>query len=317
VDGYPSTYLQFLLPVVTLLILVKPPSLADGKVAADVLSWGLVATVLIAEAQAALYGRPPHVMIPVRWGFISDVFGITERWYGPFLYPSFAGMAGCFLAVYGLTRRRLPGIVFMLVGGVVVVVSGQNTAVLAAVVGALTIFVFSEFPRRLGVGLGRRLAIVGVILAVLGGYALWQNPTLSLRTPLYPIFLDFWRSSPLTGIGYSGIAAGVAAGRVPQSLTSSHNISIDLLARFGLVGFVLGTGILVSAIWATVGPARRGVSAGLVLVVTFLTIGLAENPTDWLNWSIPTIYLLLGVLLAADRPPRHPGQEAGSPASSS
>ena len=282
-----------------LLFMTKPISSSSILKYSDFFAYSLVALVLITEILAFTKGRPAHNAIPVHWGWISDVTGVTERWYGPFGYPSFAGIAGAYLLVYGLARNTRSTLFVAVVGAFMTVFSGQNTAVIGGLIGVLAVWVLSDGHLRFGLRTRARALIASAGVIGVASFALIQNPTLSLRTPLYPIFLDFWESSPLSGVGNTQIVEAAANGAIPQGLTSAHNAYIDIAARYGLLGLVPFLVLLVCAFLLAWNSWRRGSSLSLILIITFAVISLVEFQGDWTYLTVAMSFLFIAISLAA------------------
>jgi O-antigen ligase len=124
------------------------------------------------------------------------------------------------------------------------------------------------------------------------------NPTLNGRTPLYPVFLDMWVSSPVRGIGTSGVATATEQGILANGLSNAHNLFIDSLGRYGLLGTLPLILVLLSAIVLSLRAAKRGVVAGAAIVTAFMVIALTEDQGKGLSWSLPFTFLFLGTVLS-------------------
>ena len=91
------------------------------------------------------------------------------------------------------------------------------------------------------------------------GYVLVIDPTLNLRTPVWEVFLSERTTSPMTGVGASGIQNQIDGGTLQSWANHGLNLAIDALMRYGALG----------------------VAASAVILATRLADCISEDIVDW------------------------------------
>jgi tetratricopeptide (TPR) repeat protein len=119
-------------------------------------------------------------------------------------------------------------------------------------------------------------------------------------------------------VGGTGAGAFAVARRPIRTnttfATEPHNLALQFLAETGLVGFLLFAGLVATAVVAVVRAVQRAAeadaaaAAALALaLLAYLLHALIDYDWDFLALTAP-VMVVLGVLLAAGRPPRRPGR---------
>jgi O-antigen ligase len=174
--------------------------------------------------------------------------------------------------------------------------SGSRSAFLGVAVALAVYLVFTSSPLLARFGKSIRILLITLAAAPMVAIALSQDPTLNGRTPIWPHYWEFWLSSPITGVGTSNINQLLQNGTLHLSNVHAHDLGLDLLGRYGLVGFVMALLTLALAAVITWRGAKSGAPFGLAIVLAFLAIGLVEVHGSWMYWSVPSAWLLLAVL---------------------
>jgi O-antigen ligase len=166
-----------------------------------------------------------------------------------------------------------------------VIFTGSRGPVLSLLAGGLAFIVLKS--RRPAVPLtGFAVLVVATLLLapisvadpVLGGGS-ERLASISVRLDMWEVAFDVWLANPLIGVGEA------IDPRLLGGLVYPHNSILDLLARSGLIGFVL---VLVAAVSAVRRPAARPLQVALVTAVSFsLTSG-----SVWGNWEMWTLLAL-------------------------
>lgn len=298
IDGAARSYLAFLVPLLLALVLVKPPRSKDVDVAGLVFAWSIVLVAAVGEVHAALFGRMPQVVFGMPWEWLASL-GITDRWAGPFINVNYAGPIGAYTLVFSLARSGRSRWILVAVGTAMLLASASRTAIIGALVGCLVLITFST--RRpwslVSVRLRAALAVAGAL--VLGLLAYLHDPTFDLRTPGWGVYIQQWQTNPWWGLGEARIGELVRTEVIPYGFLHAHNIWVDVLARFGVVGLVLLAATLGAALVGAVKAVSSQCAWPLALVSAFLVIGFTETPGDWTYWTIPALWLLLGVMKAS------------------
>ena len=116
------------------------------------------------------------------------------------------------------------------------------------------------------------------------------------RDTIWPAFAKLIPASPWIGIGATGISAG--EDRVAISV-DAHNIFLDEIVRFGLVGFVVLLAFLGILAVASFQAANGGFAMGAAVLTTYLVASLTDVQNDWLQLGYHSVIVLLGAVAAA------------------
>jgi len=226
------------------------------------------------------------------WLPLSGWLGPEGRWPGPFGHNAKTGNIAAYLVVIGVALRTRSGVIFGIVGAVTLLLTSSRGSFVAAAIGVALVVLLGDYRwnRRLNRGvLVVSLLVVAIAAASL---AVLASPNLTGRTTYWPAFLKLWQSSPLVGVGFTGKQAGdpIISG------TNGHNLLIDVLAKYGILGLVP----VVVALFAIAYICFRASTLRYVLplgvVVTFLVIGLSESDYGWMEPSIPWLLLVLAAV---------------------
>lgn len=296
-DGQTHSYATFLVPLLIAMLLIKPIDRQSVQVAADVFAWTIVAVVIIAEAHALLTGyRGADPAVAIRIPGLSQVTTAGERWEGPFGSPNYAGPDAAFLVIYALSRRGFTRWFMVSFGAIMLLLSGSRSAFMGLAAALAVLFVFAPSSAHVRLSRPARAILSMVVLAAIAVVAVRVDPTLNGRTPIWPQYWSFWRSSPLTGVGTTSIQHAIETGTLGPWFVHAHDLVLDVLGRYGLTGFMAVISMLTLAAITTLRPAGKGRPLGLALVVSFLTIGLVEVQGSWVYWGLPSMWVVLAVL---------------------
>lgn len=198
-------------------------------------------------------------------------------------------------------------------------IAGSRGAFLAAVLGCLTVVAITNLPAARGPlrmstaqGIAMGLGLVAVaILATLVGSGLEtttirrfatllkesQNVDVVLernRFDYYTMAIEYWIDNPLFGLGVAGFS--VAEGRGERAGTHPHNIILEILANYGLIGLLL----FVFLLWSVLRhlPLQRLArdQLALVLLGMFVVVFAAAMTHEPLARH-PALMAMLGLLL--------------------
>ena len=295
-DMTARNYLTFFVPLFLLMLMAKPPTAQASERAGIMLCWATLAVALTVEMADRILSPMPDFRWSMWFGPLRSL-GIEERWSGPFGHPNIAGPILALCLVFALSRSGWQRIVLSCVSTVLLVLTFSRTAMLAALIGVLLLILMRETPwikalsRRSRIALGSSVGFIAV------GSAILYDRTLDGRVSAYSDYLAIWREHPWLGAGKSGIRDYVASGFVNDFHAHAHNIWIDTLARYGIVGTIFLTIALVSSVVLAASKVSR-TAWPLALVVTFLIMGLAETPIDPLYFGVPLAWLMIAVMFA-------------------
>ena len=285
-----------------LMILIKPPSPTDALAVVMWFAWvagGILIVTRLLEMLGVVpvFALDPEIIEWERgqyWMPLNDLLGFEGRWPGPFGFNSKTGFVGALLVIIALARWRPRNAILLLIGVVTLLVTASRGSLLAAACGLGVLATFTRWGwlGRIPVWVRLAAASAGALIV-----ALWvlRSPTgLTGRNSwIWPAFIDLWQTSPWIGVGQVGILADPEAS-VPME---AHNLYLQELTRFGIVGLIvqylpliLGLGLAVVAAW-------RGRVWPLAILVSFGVASLTEVFMD--GWLMPSTYVLLLILAVA------------------
>ncbi len=296
----------FCVPVVVLLIMLKPPNGRDVAGASMLFSYLLIASAMASLAldsaglvssgfDAAMTG---YSRIP----FIGHFFAIDTRWQGPFGNVNYAGPVGAFLIVYGATVKSWHRVILIIGGIGIVLLSQARGAIFAMVAGLVVLLAYSPSITRFSRPLLARVLIFGGLIVAGSGYIWVTDRTLGLRTDVWRDYLSLWKESPWIGVGDSGVTKYVIEGDGGTSTlrhVHGHSVFIDTLARNGAVMLALFLAVLICMAIVAFQAAQIRQPAGLALLVFVIVAGLAETVYSMGYLSVNLVPLFIALFLSS------------------
>ena len=304
VHGDAFNHTVWLVVPILLLVFFKPPRVAEGWLALTLFGWA-VALVLVATRAMEILGVTE---IPFRgdyliqfdtqnyWLPLSGYLGVEGRWPGPFGHSAQTGLAAALLVVLGLARWNRSSLLFVPVGVLTLLLTGTRSAYMAVLVGVGLLLLFSHwgplkrFSTRLRIGIG--VAVAAAVAAAL----IIKGPGLTGREEIWSAFIDLWHSSPWIGTGTTGI---MTSGTMAQEAFHAHNMFIDELARYGLLGMLTLTAALIIGFREALLGAMKGCAAPLALISTYVVANLTNGLYSLLALSQESMLVIVCVALAA------------------
>ncbi|MDP2013708.1 MAG: hypothetical protein Q8L05_05730 [Actinomycetota bacterium] len=289
-DGALFNISSFALPTLLILLLLKPPSSADIRLAGMGLFYA-VAIIALVSLPLGFFGLMPSGFEGAdngvcRLSVLCDLVNNLNRWSGPFGSVNYAAPMGAVLIVYGAVQRRHHAWFLISTGVLVMVLSQGRTALFAAVAGLAVVFLFSA---RVSQSPNRRVIRVGSVLALLFAgmlYLLLFDPSLNGRVGIWENLLRLWRTDPWTGLGTSGITANVERADGVGMALHGHSVILDQLIRWGPGQALLTIAIFVLILIAAARALPAAGRGPLAVAVTVVVSGLVETMHDWTYWSI-------------------------------
>jgi len=304
-DQYPHTVWLFI-PVLVMLFF-KAPKYEECWTVILIFAWSaafILVTTRVLEATNAIpmFRIDPGIIEWEKeryWLPVSDLLGINGRWPGPFGYNSKTGFIGALLVLISIARWSKSSWVLLPLGLLVVLATASRGTWLALAAGLTVLVVFTTREPIKRIPIAARAATFAV-LVVLAGFAFLQNPvgTTGRSGPggIWNNFLDLWSTSPWLGVGQVGILADPDAGISMEA----HNLFIQHLTRFGVIGLTTQYIVIAIAIGLVSLAAYRGGSWPLALVATYYTASLTEVFQDgWLQHSIYSLVIIITAIAAA------------------
>ncbi len=299
-DGF--TYAVALYGPVVAALLFKTPTKDEVLSAFQVLGWGIVA-ILVGTRLLELAGVIPMLDVGTffvayekanYWLPLAGTIGPDSRWHGPFGHAARTGAAASFLLVLAVGTKNRSRWVFGTVALVTLLLASSRGSLIAAVAGCAIVILFGNniLTRRVK----RRFLVIGIAaFGVLGLAAvLVRNPTLTGRTTYWQLAVDVWQQSPVIGVGRGGMQESDLA----IAGSNAHNILLDALVKFGIVGAITAMAALVVAIALAVQAARIQVALPLGVVSTYAVLGISEADTGWMAITLPWLWLVFAATLA-------------------
>lgn len=301
-------------PVALVLLLLRRPDDYSIWRASDAFAWAFVGACALVLALEVMGLVPSwYVLYEVDqmglasydkayyWLPFTDLLGLDGRWGGPLRHPNPTGGVAAALLVYGFTRPLLRNLVFSGTGVLVLLLTCSRSAYAAAALGLVALAALPGWDvpswwrptiRRLvaaALGIGLGLRVVWWVQADTG---------LMGRGQMWPDFLSLWPQSPVFGVGEAVIVRAVESGELPPWAFHGHNLYIDTLVRYGVVGVLLTMAVLAVVTVLAVGRARRGFGGPLAMLMALGITTVAEIVFDWRYPMVPTSVLLIILLLS-------------------
>ncbi len=309
-DGYFFNHTTYFVPLLLILIYLKPPTKSDFIIAGLVLGYSLVFILLVTLIFGGQVGIPNGFDTPesgdsTRIPFITDFLGIDGRWGGPFGSVNISSAAGSLLVMLSLYYRGWHKGLFLFTGLLTLFLGQARTSAFALLFG-LMIFVFwsSPFLRLKFHNLIRWISIISA-MALTAFYIALVDPTFNYRTPTWDFYWGLIQGSPWTGVGNSGVSSAVIqvneADLPGPIFDHGHSIYVDGFARYGIPWLLITLAIFSVAFFIT-WVARRGyfTSKGLAMVTFVFLAGSTETVFSWSYATIYMLALLFCVFLASN-----------------
>jgi len=232
--------------------------------------------------------------------------GIDGRWPGPFGHNGDTAMMGALLIVIAVSYWTRASWVFIAVGGFTLLLTDGRASIGAAIAGSVVLVVFAREGRIARIPRGVRIG-GGLAVLVAGAAFMYSRSAGSTgRDTFWPAFLKLWESSPFVGIGTSGISI---SGGVTEQYGHAHNLYIDELARYGLLGFLTQFGAIALGVVIAFLAANRGVAGPLAILTAYLVTGITEPRNGWMSPSVTGMLVILAVVTAGVALRRDPEPE--------
>lgn len=301
VHGDNFNHLVWIYPLMILMLALKPPNATDAWKALWVVAWAITFILILTRILEMLGVLDRYYVIPEvvefdlanYWLPFSGSFELLGKWTGPFGASAHSAMAAGFVFVIGVVRWTRSSWVFISVGVLVYLLSASRTMLLA-MVAALAIMALFHPRSPLAKTPAWMRWVVLSFGALAGAVVLFQTgPGLTGRQSIWPAFLDVWRTSPWIGAGSTGIEA--AGGLAAQS-DVAHNLFVDLLARYGVIGLAVPVVILVIAGWTSLAAAGRGVPGPAALLAAYVIFSMTDVRNEWITANLPWFIVVLATL---------------------
>ena len=281
------------------MIWLKKPSLPATFAAGDAFAIALIGIALASQLLDFGNFKALHYEGWNRWPLLTEITGPIGRWEGPFGNVNYAGPIGVFLLVFGLLRPSWRRILFVVTGALIILLSDSRSAVLACAVGIAALIAFAPRLGTWHTPNWLRIAAPVSVMVSFTGYIFVIDPTLNLRTPVWETFLSQWTTSPITGVGETGIQVAINDGTLQSWANHGHSLAIDPLTRYGIIGLLAVAAVVVVTGIISSKAARTGFAAPVVLFATFVAEGISEDLVDWRYLGVQAVPFLLAGLIGA------------------
>lgn len=280
-----------------LTLLLRPTGI-DVPKAAVWSCFALLGLFVLSVPLASIVGRPTLIYMPDLMATFAQGMDRPGRWQSFYLYVMSMAMTGTFMIIIGSLTRGIRRSILVVGGLAFILLALQRSAILATLVAVLPLIWYSGFvqrsrARQVGLGIAVALGAVGLTLA-----ALWRDPDLNGRVPVWRSIAaavpDHWAF----GLGSTGLNQ-LPAAEVLDGKVHAHDLFLDALARSGVLALCLLIVMIAAAFWASVEAARRGVPQSMALVVLVVGYGLADLGLDPRFWNDSWVIVIMAVLISA------------------
>ena len=307
-DLYPQTI--WLLPLIIAMLAWKPPTWEASWIALRVLAWTALGIMILTFALEQLglvpqffTGGPELTEFELEnyWLPLREVFGLDGRWPGPFGHISKTAFMSSVIIIIAVADRGWQRWLLLAGGMIGMLLTGGRGGYLALVAGLAVLLIFARTGPFSRIPVTLRL-ITGAALATAGAFTLYSLGSLGLtgRQELWAGYLNLWQTSPLIGVGQSGISTS------PQIVTwmesswmDAHSLYIEQLTQFGILGSLFIGIVLLLSITLTIKSAWRGHPAPAALLTTYMVAGLTDLLHENLQILSTPILLLILISIAS------------------
>ena len=281
----------------------KMPSARDAWSALNAFAWSVTAIILFILLIEVLGLREPKPQDPNvvifdearYWLPVNGALGIEGRWTGPFGHNGDTAMMGAILVVVAVANWRRSSWIFLSTGMLVLLVTFGRASIGAAAVGVLVVAMFTKTGPLSSVTRSIRVGVGLCFMLGLGVFLVSRPAGVTGRDRFWTAFIDLWSTSPVFGVGGSGIAV---SGGLTQQWGHAHNMYINELVRYGVAGLAAVSLLLIFALIATVNAAKLGTAGPLALLITYLVAAMTEPRNNWVEPSSITVLVILIVAAA-------------------
>ena len=297
------THTVWLFIPVVLMVLFKTPTGAEGWQALLLIAWFAVVILVLTRVMEILNIVPMFSIPDVAatqwekqnyWLPLSGYLGLDGRWPGPFGFNSKTGFVSVFLVVMGAARWSKSSWVFVIVGGLGIVLTGGRGVYLSLLSGLLVLVLMSRRGPLARISVTARAA-AGVGLVLVAGLLFFFSPLGTTGrigdNGIWNSFLDLWRTSIWTGVGQQGIWNSV--GRAHDAM-DGHSLYVQEISKYGILGFTFQYLVLAVGVVVVVIAAIKGWSGPLAILVIYFVAGVTDLLHD--GWSTHSMYTLMVIL---------------------
>ena len=302
--GDDFNYLALLYVPILVMIWFKPPDLREAWTAILAFAWTVASVLVLTRVLEMLEilevkTQPLGVIIFDEENYflpLNDPLGISGRWPGPFEHNADTAMMGALLIIIAIAYWTKASWVFIAVGAFTLLITSGRASMGAVIAGVIVIIVFTNhglmarIPRVIRVWCGLGLLLAGAI------FMYTRSSGVTGRNRFWPAFIELWQSSPVFGVGTSGISI---SGGITQEYGHAHNLYLDELARYGLLGFVTQFAAITFGVVIAFIAAKRGVAGPLAILTAYLVTGVTEPRNSWISPSVTGMLVILIVVTAA------------------
>jgi O-antigen ligase len=298
----PYNHTAWLLPAIVVMVLIKPPSRSQIFAAADIYVFTILAIAFMSHIlHVTDIHNFPHLYYPARYPeIIQSIFpmqtlGLDYRWEGPFGSVSDAGPMGAFIFIYGLFRTGIKRIM-ILSGGLFILVFAFSFssifATLVSLVFLLAVSLSKKIPSNavpLAFGF-----LISVTVASIALYIWRTNPTFNGRIPIWVQYVSEWPNHKMFGAGSQFLIERTDL----LSNDHGHNLYVDMLLRYGLIGVLLFLALLISLAWLAWLARKCGTNYPIALLLVFVLCVVGETLVMWRYTGMVTLWIIISALVA-------------------
>ncbi len=303
IHGDAFNYTALLYFPILAMIWLKPPELREAWTAILAFAWTVAGVLVLTrvlemlgvialktQSQGVITFDEERYFLP-----LNDMLGIDGRWPGPFGHNADTAIMGALLIVIAVAYWTRASWVFIAVGAYTLLITSGRAPMGATIAGIIVVVVFARHGRITRIPPAIR--ILGGLAALIAGAVFMYSRSAGVtgRDSFWPAFLKLWESSPLAGIGTSGVSV---SGGITEQYGHAHNLYIDELARYGLLGFLTQFGAIALGVVIAFLAAKRGVAGPLAILTAYLVTGITDSHNQWISPSVVGMLLILVVVTA-------------------
>ena len=315
--GDNRNYTSFLVPLLLIMMWFKPPSSQDTwsvMVLLGMLLLIILTVTYILEVTSLTNPMPTPGFLNdwesgQYWLPLDGFLGLDGRWVGPFGHNTRTAMAATFVTVIGFSRLTsfswalIPGGVFF------ILVSGVRAGFLSTLAALAVLILFSNIGLVRKIPLWTKIALLFVGVAGGALLLLRSGAGLTGRDTIWRAFLDLFPQEPLIGVGQTGINAG---GEITLRFVDAHNLLLDPLIRYGIVGLSIFLIILSVMFYQSLRATSLRSAGSLAILTAYVVASMTDIQNDWIHLSYQLVFVLFAAIAAASAIDEHQRRSAST-----
>ena len=275
----------FYSPVALIILLALSPSMSDLDAIVPIFALTLVLILVFALFKYRSPNIDPVYLdatsaTSVYHNFTWNLFGLTDRFRGPYQHPNALGIVVAFLTLLVLASPKKIWRYFALLGFLLLGLCASRTSIITVVVGVSLFAVSSASKNKFGQKAPKSILVVIAFLfaGLVAAPIYFSNRTLTGRLSNYSRVFQVWKISPWTG-------NWVAGGNQTENMFLTSLVSVGILGTLFLVALLL-------SLYKLQKDSKMTATLVAPLFYAFFVGNLGEAIFKVGGWDIGSLYVI-------------------------